>query len=278
MSTSSFTQICKVFGLLFALLLVLHVSFTVRSKYTIIEQQIPEIDIHSDMGSHSAFFYGMWSSRKIVDRFQLTWSTGTLMAPPVLYRVIYGTTKPEDWQRNLTTVQPALLQNYRRHKVKHADYPAIVPYESSSVRGTFVTGLLDEDVRRLDIFEGDQYNRDRVRVKVLKSEKIGLHDPVDESRLDDLLKDEQEAETYVWSDPRRFLEEEEWDFDEFRREKMWAWVGESQGIVDVDEGFADVDRDVAERKQEKHDPTGGRGVNGKIGRELEAEREKSAAV
>lgn len=206
------------------------------------------------------------------------------MAPPVLYRVIYGTTNPEPWQRSLTTVQPALLQSYRRHKVRHADYPGIVPFTptaeiaTSSVRGTFVTGLLDEDVRRLDIFEGSQYTRRRVRVKVLKSAMIGLHDPVDEARLNEYVECEEEAETYVWSDPRSDLETEEWDFEEFRRDKMWAWIGEGRGDVDVevDEGFADVDRDVEERA--KVDPTGGRGVNGKIGRALEAEREKNATV
>lgn len=201
------------------------------------------------------------------------------MAPPVLYRVIYGTTTPYDYQKALTTVRPALLQSYRRHKVKHADYPAILPHkDGASVRGSLVTGLLDEDMRRLDIFEGDQYERKKVKVLVLKD--TSLNEAVDEDNLPELVVGEEQAETYVWIDPREDLEEEEWDFEEFRREKMWAWVGEAErpwnssngdGVV-VDEGFADVDRDVAEREREtakKSDPTGGRGVNGKITRELE---------
>ena len=212
------------------------------------------------------------------------------MAPPVLYRVIYGTTSPEPWQQSLTTVRPALLQSYSRHKVRHADYPAIVPHESGSdanpnqpspsVRGTLVTGLLDEDLRRLDIFEGSQYERLRVRVKALKGQKIGLHDPVDEARLNDFVESEEEAETYVWKDPRSQLEEKEWDFEEFRREKMWAWigVGKNEAVI-VDEGFEDVDRDVRKRESGRNgDPTGGRGFGGHITKELEAERDKGAAV
>lgn len=207
---------------------------------------------------------------------------GTLMAPPVLYRVIYGTTKPAPWQKVLTTVRPALLTNYRRHKVKHADYPAILPHGStesgpSLVRGSFVTGLTDGDLWRLDIFEGSQYTRRKVRVKILQD--TALDETVTEDKLTAQIEDavEVEAETYVWSDPREDLEEEEWDFDEFKREKMWAWVGVEKGVTDtengvqVDSGFADVDRAVKEAEEDtKKDPTGGRGAGGKITRELEA--------
>lgn len=195
------------------------------------------------------------------------------MAPPVLYRVIYGSTNPEPWQKSLTTVRPALLQGYRRHKVRLADYPGILPVPTqtagggvASVRGSLVTGLTEGDIWRLDIFEGSQYTRDKVRVKVLKD--TALNAAVDEENLADHVEGELEAETYVWCDPREDLEEEEWDFGEFVREKMWAWVGEGadEGATDVDGGFADVDRAV---EQKKNDPTGGRGMNGAITKELE---------
>lgn len=200
------------------------------------------------------------------------------MAPPVLHRVIYGTTNPEEWQKKLTTVRPALLQGYRRHKVKHADYPAILPHSTTSstksesgtpsVRGSLVTGLTDGDIWRLDIFEGDQYTRQKVRVKVLKD--TALDAAADEANLEAHLEGEVEAETYVWTDPRNQLEQEEWDFEEFKREKMWAWVGQAKDTdgVEIDEGFGDVDRAVQEER--KNDPTGGRGTGGKITRELEA--------
>ena len=56
------------------------------------------------------------------------------------------------------------------YRQQGCDYPAIVPYESAkyifereltqderSVRGTVVSGLTAEDIRLLDIFEGDVY-------------------------------------------------------------------------------------------------------------------------
>ena len=125
------------------------------------------------------------------------------MAPQVLSRVCHGTTHPEPWQRDRITVQPALLRGYRRHKVRYADFPAIVPVpaantsasgsgsesapapastsktpndqaeedtnkertQSHTVRGTLVTGLTDADFVRLDIFEGSMYKRALVDVQ-----------------------------------------------------------------------------------------------------------------
>ena len=37
--------------------------------------------------------------------------------------------------------------------------------------------------------------------------------------------EEVKAETYIWRAPRKELEESEWDFGEFQREKMRFWVG-----------------------------------------------------
>jgi len=200
------------------------------------------------------------------------------MAPPVLHRVVYGTSSPESWQKDLTTVRPALLQGYRRHKVKFADYPAILPHSSAegnpaSVRGSFVTGLTDGDIWRLDIFEGSQYTRKRVQIKVLKD--TALDQKIDEQRLAEQVEAVVEAETYVWTDPQSDLEEDEWDFDEFKREKMWAWVGQPRpgatNGVKVDEGFEDVDNAVRAAEEDmKSDPTGGRGMGGRITKELEA--------
>jgi len=209
------------------------------------------------MGDHTAFFYG------------------TLMAPGVLHRVIHGTHDPEPWQKSLLTVRPALLQSYRRHRVRHADYPAILPHSDSCVRGSVVTGLTEGDLYRLDIFEGDQYTRRKVRVQVLKD--VGLDEAADETHTQ--IVEEVEAETYVWEEGEDTLEPKEWDFEAFKRDKMKAWMGMAEGDdgVEMDEGFADVDRAVAEQenaKQDKgNDPMGGRGANGHITRQL-----KEAAV
>ena len=46
--------------------------------------------------------------------------------------------------------------------------------------------------------------------------------------LVDKQENEVEAETYVWSGLDDDLEKSEWDFEEFRREKMFRWVGGSK--------------------------------------------------
>ena len=72
-------------------------------------------------------------------------------------------------------------------------------------------GLTRDDQWRLDLFEGSQYERLRLRLKLL-----------DEKGNEG---EEMEAETYVWAENVHDLEDGEWDFDEFRREKMGRWVG-----------------------------------------------------
>jgi Gamma-glutamyl cyclotransferase, AIG2-like len=193
------------------------------------------------------------------------------MAPGVLYRVIYGNAHPEPWQQKLTTVRPALLESHRRHRVKYMSYPAITPCTGSSVRGSVVTGLTQGDIYRLDIFEGDQYLRKKVKVKVLKN--VGLEDSAQTGESEEHAPEEVEAETYIWRNDLSELEEGEWDFEEFKRERMHYWMGESsseESNIEVDEGFADVDNAVATENGIDH--TGGRGANGTISKDLESAR------
>lgn len=138
------------------------------------------------------------------------------MAPQVLHRVIFGTTKPEPAQASRITIVPAILINYMRHRVSDCDYPAIIPSPEAGacVRGTYVRGLTAADLWRLDLFEGDQYNRVKVKLRLLRND--GGED------------DEVEAETYVWADGSVDLEDGEWDFEEFRREKMSRWIGDDE--------------------------------------------------
>ena len=202
------------------------------------------------------------------------------------------------------TFRSALLQDYRRHRVLDADYPAILPEKGGSVRGTVVSGLTEGDRWRLDVFEGDQYERRKVRVRVLRG--VGLDEAADleenavwmtEDAGDNGEGEMVGAETYVWISAREELEAEEWDFELFKREKMKAWMGDGASWseedmqrangVEVDEGFADVDRAVADeegRRKENapgnghvKDPTGGRGAGGHITKQLkEAQAQKVA--
>lgn len=133
------------------------------------------------------------------------------MAPGVLHRVCHGSMAPENpiYASHNLKIVTAVLSNHRRHRVKHADYPAIIPAPGATVRGTYVTGLTDADVWRLDIFEGSEYKRVKVKARVGEQGE-GI---------------EVEAETYVWIAGEDALEDYEWDFEEFKREKMKFWVG-----------------------------------------------------
>jgi len=215
--------------------------------------------------THTAFFYG------------------TLMAPAVLKRVTSH--DPASTTSPLTT-RPALLPGHRRHRVKGADYPAVVPLQdgitpmdkAALVRGTVVQGLTREDMWRLDLFEGDEYARRKVIVIVDMDVEVKEGAPMDTLRHaqeDGITEQEElEAETYIWIAGQHRLEDTEWDFDEFVREKMWRWApeeetgGREDAVREVgedeDEGFEDVRRAVEDKRQgeQQVDPTGGRLVGG----------------
>ncbi|PYH69280.1 gamma-glutamylcyclotransferase family protein [Aspergillus vadensis CBS 113365] len=187
------------------------------------------------MGDHVLFFYG------------------TLMAPPILHRVTHGHATPEPWQKALLTIKPAILHGYRRHRVLYADYPGIIPTTLSSsssgavdggdtaaaggeasVLGTVVWGLTDGDVYRLDRFEGNEYEKRVVRVRVLENhhqtegdnreiqEVLGAAETEGSSETKE--GEEVEAVTYVWTAGKERLEDAEWDFEAFKRDKMAWWV------------------------------------------------------
>lgn len=92
-------------------------------------------------------------------------------------------------------------------------------------------GLTDGDIWRLDVFEGSEYVRRKVGVRVLlpstsrevKDEGMG---DLAQKEEDNVEGDEEvEAETYIWVAGEHRLEDDEWDFTEFVREKMGRWVG-----------------------------------------------------
>ncbi|KAH6892327.1 AIG2-like family-domain-containing protein [Thelonectria olida] len=145
-------------------------------------------------GEFTAFFYG------------------TLMAPEVFYSVCYGDSNPHQVIKDLHTFTPATLDGYCRHRVQYADYPGIIAEKGHSVLGIYATGLTDANVQKLDYFEGSEYNRETVKVKLLKKEG-------------DATKGDEYKETivYVFNVPE-YLEKKEWDFEEFRREKMKSWT------------------------------------------------------
>ncbi|KAL2119228.1 hypothetical protein VTJ04DRAFT_6188 [Mycothermus thermophilus] len=159
----------------------------------------PNESVPSDDGVHCAFFYG------------------TLMVPDVFYTVCYNTKDVPPAIAALHTFQPAILHGYCRRRVKMADYPGIIPDANHSVVGVFATGLTAANLAKLDMFEGSEYERRTVTVKLL--DRVGnLKDG--EGQVEG---EERKAQVYVYLH-EKWLEEKEWDLEEFRREKLKLWT------------------------------------------------------
>lgn len=138
------------------------------------------------------------------------------MVPAILHRVCHGT--PYHGQASSLSFIHAILHKHTRHKVRYCDYPAVIPSSNgSSVRGTYVRGLTDEDIWRLDIFEGDEYVRKMVKIRTLA--QVG-----DDAGIGNVEAEEIECETYLWIAGEDALEECEWDFGEFKRDKLRNWL------------------------------------------------------
>lgn len=138
------------------------------------------------------------------------------MEPRVFFRVIQGTPQPPAIIQSLYTFTPALLHDYCRHRVKGEDYPAIIPEPGQSVLGTYVTGLTDANIAKLDHFEGDEYARLPVKLRLL--EKVGSA-----SGEGQVEGEERDTTAYVFIVPER-IEKGEWDFEHFRKEKLQKWA------------------------------------------------------
>ncbi|KAL9470961.1 hypothetical protein ACSS6W_008902 [Trichoderma asperelloides] len=145
-------------------------------------------------GENQAFFYG------------------TLMAPEVFFSVCYGDRQPPKAIQDLHTFTPAILDGYCRHRVQSEDYPAIIAEQGHCVRGVYATGLTEANLQKLDIFEGNEYERIDTKVRLLKREG--------DKEVDGEVK---EASVYVFLNPDA-LEKREWDFEDFRQNKMKMWT------------------------------------------------------
>jgi hypothetical protein len=153
------------------------------------------------------------------------------MVPEVLYRVCYGTPRPTPFQASLLTFHPAILPGYIRRKVRFCDYPGITPAPPpASVRGTYVNGLTDGDFWRLEIFEGSEYERRKVKVRLLVRDIRDSSGQAGElSNVEKYVEGEElETETYVFTADEASLEEGEWDLADFKRSKLRRWVGEHE--------------------------------------------------
>ncbi len=79
------------------------------------------------------------------------------MFAPVWQRVVIGTYRS----------RPACLDGYHRHALADDTYPGMVAHAGSRVEGLVYLDVSDEDVARLDAFEGDEYVRRGVSLSLI---------------------------------------------------------------------------------------------------------------
>ncbi|KAH8882772.1 hypothetical protein GQ53DRAFT_753301 [Thozetella sp. PMI_491] len=164
--------------------------------------------IMGDENVHCAFFYG------------------TLMVPEVFYSVCYNSKEVAPEIAKLHAFHPAILHGYCRRRVESADYPGITEDPEHEVFGTYTTGLTKANMEKLDFFEGSQYERRKVKVKLLT--KVG-----DAKGVGNVEGEERTAEVYVYLNKNE-LESKEWDLEEFRREKLQRWTRAGYVFEDCD--------------------------------------------
>lgn len=80
---------------------------------------------------------------------QHVFTYGSLMFPAVWQRVVRGN------YRSAT----AILDNHARYAVRGVDYPGVVAQDHASVEGVLYFNVAEEDLARLDMFEGSEYRR-----------------------------------------------------------------------------------------------------------------------
>ncbi|ANQ86015.1 putative AIG2-like protein [Azoarcus olearius] len=96
--------------------------------------------------------------------------------------------------------EPATLADHRRHPVRGEAYPGMVPAAGAEVSGVLYRHLPPDALARLDAFEGPQYVRVTVRVRLPDGAAV-------------------EADTYMFRPEHADeLLPGEWDFDRFLRE------------------------------------------------------------
>jgi gamma-glutamylcyclotransferase (GGCT)/AIG2-like uncharacterized protein YtfP len=79
---------------------------------------------------------------------------GSLMSPDILEMVIH----------RAAVGVPATLLDYRRAKIAGVSYPGMIPEPGSRVDGCLYKQLSLSDLEKLDIFEGEMYQRKLVEI------------------------------------------------------------------------------------------------------------------
>lgn len=128
---------------------------------------------------------------------------GTLMIPSVMYAIT---------ARHFRS-QKAILKGYARFTIKGESFPGIIPVTDKSTEGILYFNVDEPSLERLDIFEGDLYQRTPIQAETQGVKILN-------------------AETYVIKPEHRdYLSLQKWDVEEFVQNSLEAFLNTYQGFT-----------------------------------------------
>lgn len=126
---------------------------------------------------------------------------GSLMFPQVWTTVVRG-----DYKK-----QPARLQGHQRRRIKGETYPAAIAAGLDNViDGQLYMNISPEDMQRLDLFEGSDYEKIEAPVTLTDNSRVM-------------------AAVYLYRHHARLVEKD-WDVEWFEREGITLFLAEYDGF------------------------------------------------
>jgi gamma-glutamylcyclotransferase (GGCT)/AIG2-like uncharacterized protein YtfP len=121
---------------------------------------------------------------------------------------VYGTLQSPEIIKKLTGKSfknaPAVLEGYKLYCVKECDYPAIIQQEGAKTDGLVMANMDDVSLALISFYEGDEYEKRQVTVK-LNGKSV-------------------DAFTFIWVKEIEFLENKEWDFLNFKKNRLEHYI------------------------------------------------------
>jgi gamma-glutamylcyclotransferase (GGCT)/AIG2-like uncharacterized protein YtfP len=134
---------------------------------------------------------------------------GTLRALPLLAWALTGEAPKVDTVSRL--IRKATVKGYKRCSVHHADYPAAIKDDESTMDGCLLLLENASQRKKLDDFEGESYKVTPVTVSVESGEIA-------------------EADMHVWDGDREALSSEPWHLEVFIRDRLDDWIDLLEGM------------------------------------------------
>ena len=90
-----------------------------------------------------------------------------------------------------TDCTQASLNNFFRSKIQSREYPGIIPQQGARVPGVLYFDISAEALERLDVFEGEMYQRQEVEVINDKNDSVTAMTYIIKPQYRDILTDKE---------------------------------------------------------------------------------------